>query len=73
MFLKQKTSGHLVEIQDLAELFDPYKETAAGRLHYGEEAQDTEQFAKHDLCFPSGEDLPCCWTDPHYRDAELKR
>ncbi len=73
MFLKEKESTHLVEILDLAELFSPYKDSVSGSLHYGEEAQDPEQFIKTELCFPSGEDLPRCWTDPHYRDEEWRR
>ena len=32
-----------------------------------------EKFAKADLQFPSGEPLPRCWLDAHYRDQELKR
>ena len=32
-----------------------------------------EKFNKADLVFLSGEELPRCWTDPHYRDSELTR
>ncbi len=73
MFLKEKKSTHLVEILDLEELFSPHKDSVSGSLQYGEEAQDPEQLIKSELCFPSGEDLPRCWTDPHYRDEELRR
>ena len=73
MFLKQTQSGHLVEILKLTDLFNPNHSEVVGRFHYGEEAQDPEQFNKTDLVFLSGENLPRCWTDPHYRDDELKR
>ncbi|WP_163833714.1 acetyltransferase [Spartinivicinus ruber] len=73
MFLKEKDSGHLVEILSLTELFDLYQQEVVGRYHYGEEVQDPEKFSKQNLIFQSGETLPRCWTDPHYRAAELKR
>lgn len=72
MFLKQKTEGHLLEVLDLVELQNPMHDTVAGRLHYGEEMQDPEPFAKTTLCFPSGEALPRCWIDPHFRDHEIR-
>lgn len=71
MFLKEKSSGHLVEVLSLKDLFDPYNETLVGRYHYGEEVQDPEKFAKKRLEFQSGEALPSCWIDPHYRDEEI--
>ena len=67
MFLKEK-EGHLVEVLSLNDLFNPNHETVVGRLHFGEEMQDPEKFAKSDLVFPSGETLPQCWMDVHYRD-----
>lgn len=73
MFLKEKSSAHLVELIDLSELFDPHRADVTGRYHYGEEAQDPEHFKKANLMFPSGEELPRCWTDAHYRDEELRR
>ena len=74
MFLKQKTAGqHLVEVLSLNDLFNPNHSDLVGRLHYGEEVQNPEMMAKTDLVFPSGEELPRCWLDPHYRDAELRR
>ncbi len=73
MLLKEKTSGHIVEVLDLVDLSDSHRSTVRGRLHYGEEAQDPEPFDKQALCFLSGEDLPHCWTDPHYRDEALAR
>ena len=73
MYLKQKDTGHLVEILSLADLFNPNRDKVVGRQHYGEEIQDPEKFQKDDLLFPSGEAMPRCWTDVHYRDDELKR
>ncbi len=73
MFVKQKSNGHLVEILELTDLFNPNHAQVVGRYHYGEEAQDAEKFLKTDLIFLSGETLPRCWTDPHYRDDEWKR
>ena len=43
------------------------------RLTFGEEIQDPEKFNKSDLMFLSGEALPRCWMDSHYRDDEVKR
>lgn len=73
MFLNERSTGHLVEVLSLRDLFNPYDAELAGRYHYGEEVQDPEKFKKAELIFPSGEDLPRCWTDPHYRDDEVQR
>ena len=73
MFLKQKKEAHLVEVLGLSDLFNPMHQTVVGRLSYGEELGDPDKFAKSDLIFPSGEDLPRCWLDPHYRDQELRK
>jgi len=73
MFLKQKQEGHLVEVLSLGDLFNPTHKTVVGRLHYGEELGEADKFAKTDLIFPSGEDLPRYWLDAHYRDQELRR
>jgi hypothetical protein len=72
MFLKD-SKDDLVEVLTLSDLFDPFSKTLVGRYQHGEEAQDPEKFNKTDLCFPSGEDLPRCWVDAHYRDSELQR
>ena len=66
MFLKDRTSGDLVEVLDLEALFDPFRDQVQGRFHAGEELQDPAPFAKAGLVFPSGEALPRCWTDPDY-------
>ena len=71
MLLKQKSSGHMVEVLNLIDLMNLNRNEVVGRYQEGEEQQDPEQFRKTDLVFLSGEDLPRCWTDPHYRDEEL--
>lgn len=71
MFLKHKDSGKLVEVLGLRDLFNPLHASLVGRYHAGEELQDPEQFEKSALIFPSGEALPKCWTDVHYRDKEV--
>lgn len=73
MILKQKKEAHLVEVLSLGDLINPLHTTIVGRLSYGQEQGDPDKFAKSDLIFPSGEDLPRCWLDAHYRDQELRR
>jgi hypothetical protein len=68
MFLMQKNSEKLVEILSLSDLFNPNHHKIIGRVHAGEEMQDAEKFAKDEMAFPSGEPLPKCWVDPHYRE-----
>ena len=63
----------MVEVLSLDDLFNLYKDEVVGCYQYGEEVQDPEKFKKSDLVFLSGEELPRCWTDPHYRDNKLKR
>jgi len=69
MFLKENDHDHLVEVLSLSDLFDPECSTLVGRLHYGEELQDAQVFAKSNLLFPSGESLPECWLSLDYRDC----
>lgn len=71
MFLKHKQNHNLVEVLNLEDLWDPFMTNILGRYHAGEEMQDPETFAKIDLCFPSEENLPHCWIDPHYHDRDL--
>lgn len=69
MFLKDKTSGSLVEINDLEALFDPNKTSVPGQSQSGQEEQNTASFEKETLKFPSGEELPRCWLDVNYPKA----
>ena len=73
MLLKQKSSGHMVEVKNYINLIDLNINEVTGCYQEGEEAQDADNFKKQDLVFLSGEDLPKCWSDPHYRDNELTR
>jgi hypothetical protein len=69
MFLSHKVNNELIEVMDLADLFDPCKHEIIGRFHAGEELQDAEEMSKSELRFPSGEPLPQCWLNPNYREA----
>ncbi len=73
MFLKECSTGHLIEVLDEQALFDPTNPRFQGRLNIGEELPESELFDKQGICFPSGEALPRCWISLHYRDNELKR
>ena len=73
MFLKNKSNEDLVEVLTLKDLFDPFCDNLIGRYQHCEEVQDPEKFNKSDLGFMSGEPLPRCWTDAHYRDSEINR
>ena len=73
MYLKHQHSGNLVEVMSLGDLFDPCRLNITGRFHAGEELQDTANFKKPGLRFPSGEALPQCWLDAHYRDDAVRR
>ena len=68
MYLKDTASGDLVEVLDLAAMFDPCQAGVKGRFHAGEELQDPEMFSKAELQFPSDEALPRCWLDVHYKE-----
>lgn len=71
MFLQEKQNHEMIEVLSLNELFDPFNQTLVGRYQHGEEVQDPETFSKSNLQFLSGEDLPECWLNAHYRDDEL--
>lgn len=73
MFLQDKLHHEMIEILSLSDLFDPFNKTLIGRYQHGEEVQDPEKFNKSNLQFLSGEALPECWLDAHYRDNELIR
>ena len=73
MLLKQKSTGHMLEVLNLVDLMNLNCDEVVGRYQEGEEQQDPQSFKKSDLIFLSGEELPRCWTDPHYRDLELQR
>lgn len=68
MYLKHRTRGDLIEVLSLDTLFNPCQAMIQGRFHAGEELQEPAAFAKAELSFPSGESLPRCWLDAHYRE-----
>jgi hypothetical protein len=70
MFLKERGNGHLVAIVDTNDLFNPYMKKLKCRGQVGEEEQYPENYPKEGLVFPSDEELPRCWLDPHYRDGD---
>ena len=49
MFLKDRTSGDLVEVLSLQDLFDPFQVEVMGRYQQGEEVQDPEKLKKAEL------------------------
>jgi len=67
MFLKDTQSGDLVEVLDPKEMFDPASATMKVRYQAGEEVGEPTDVEKAKLEFPSGESLPKCWLDTHYR------
>ncbi|MDX8402076.1 MAG: acetyltransferase [Mariprofundaceae bacterium] len=67
MFLKHMPEGDLVHVEQLMELIDPHETEVTVRFQAGEEQGDPMRIPKSELVFPSGEALPKCWTDPHYR------
>jgi hypothetical protein len=73
MLLKEMASGHMVEVVNVIDLVNLNLDEVDGRYQEGEDVQDSRKFHKSDLVFLSGEHLPRCWTDPHYRDEELVR
>jgi len=46
MFVNERTTGHMVEVLSLGDLFDLFKDEVVGRYQYGEEVQDPEKFKK---------------------------
>ncbi len=69
MLLMRRLDQRLIAVDDIQCLSNPYKGQIVGRLQWGEEEQDSEIFDKADVCFLSGEGMPLCWCDEHYRDA----
>lgn len=73
MLLRHLHNGHLIEVADVSILTDPCEERVMGRLLWGEELPEPESFDKHEMAFPSGEQLPQCWWDPHYQEVDWRR
>ena len=68
MLLKSKEEDALIQISEVDELIDPFKEEVKGQVQAGQNEQPPESFKKSDLIFPSGEDLPQCWLDSNYKN-----
>jgi len=71
MFVQHKTTKNLIEVLSIQDLYDPFCLEIIGQSHSGEELQDETSYIKSELVFPSGEELPRCWVDPHYREAKV--
>ncbi|MGF1589512.1 MAG: acetyltransferase [Pleurocapsa sp.] len=67
MLLKSKEDDALVEIAEVIDLIDPFKEEVMVQVQEGQNEQPPEPVKKSDLIFPSGEDLPQCWIDSNYK------
>jgi hypothetical protein len=68
MFLHNKETDSLVEIEDVLALISPNKDEVVAKSQSGEEEQEPEPMHKSNLIFPSGESLPRCWVDADYRN-----
>jgi len=68
MLLKQHNGDALVEVISVEDLVNPLHDKVQGRIQEGQEEQDPRSFPKTELVFPSGEVLPRCWLDSHYRE-----
>jgi len=67
MFLRKADNGDLAQVVELSQLTDPNSSFVTVQFQAGEEVGDPEPVEKSDLTFASGEALPTCWMDPHYR------
>jgi len=67
MFVKNAGNDDLAQVLEIKELTDPHSATVRVRYQAGEEVGDPVAVEKSSLVFPSGEALPQCWLDPHYR------
>ena len=67
MLLKSTKEDGLVQISEIEELIDPFKDKVTGQIQAGQNEQPPEAFSKKDLVFPSGESLPVCWLDSNYK------
>ncbi|HEY9750970.1 MAG TPA: acetyltransferase [Allocoleopsis sp.] len=68
MLLKQQDGDALIEVLAIEDLVNPLHDQVQGRIQEGQEEQDPRSFSKIELVFPSGESLPRCWLDSHYRE-----
>jgi len=67
MYLRNKANGDLAEVEKLEVLMDPNATSLMVHYFAGEEMGEPVSVKKDAMVFPSGEALPQCWLDPHYR------
>lgn len=70
MLLKHLETDSLIEVNSIEELINPLESEILGQEQSGQEEQDSTNFLKQELIFPSGEKLPRCWLDVAYRETE---
>ncbi|WP_250657873.1 acetyltransferase [Alkalimarinus coralli] len=70
MLLKLDSNGKLVDIIDIQALINPFHHEVEGQPQWGEDLADPENYLKSDLRFLSGEHLPSCWVNSHYREYQ---
>jgi len=70
MLLKLNSNGKLVDIIDIQALMNPFHHEVSGQVQWGEDLSDPENYSKSELRFLSGEHLPTCWVNSHYREYE---
>ncbi len=68
MYLKHVTTGDLIEVIDLQDVINPYSTTVLARGFKDEWVQRAEKYLKSELAFPSGEELPGCWTKKEFHE-----
>jgi hypothetical protein len=62
MYLKHVPTGELVEVLDLQDVVNPHTPTIRARILISDRMVRADEFHKDELSFPSGEDLPHCWS-----------
>src|SRR5260221_112331 len=67
MFLKHRTTNHLLAVDGFDDLTNPTKQQVCARNQAGEEEQEPQLYKKDELAFASGEPLPKCWTDVDWK------
>ena len=67
MFLKEARTGDLVDVVDMESLTNPFSKRVTVQFQSGEDLAEPVSIDKHDLSFPSGENLPECWINGYYR------
>ncbi|GAA5217051.1 acetyltransferase [Corallincola platygyrae] len=71
MLLRETQSGDLVDVVDMSALTNPFIDQVLVQYQHGEDLLEPEVLSKSQLRFPSGEGLPVCWSDGHYRDKQV--